>query len=53
MLMEFFGTTKPTAEDVEGSDDLFDQIERGQGVYVVVYENDEPSQIYFAGYSYD
>jgi len=52
-LMEFFGTTRPTATDVEDSDELFDQIERGQGVYVVVYENDEPSQIFFAGYSYD
>ncbi len=52
-LMEFFGTTKPTAEDVEDCDDLFEQIERGQGVYVVIYDNDQPSQIFFAGYSYD
>ena len=52
-LMEFFGTTKPTAEDVEDSDDLFEQIERGQGIYVIVYENDQPAQIFFAGYSYD
>ena len=52
-LMEFFGTTKPSAEDVEDCDDLFDSIERGQGVYVVLYEDDEPSQIFFAGYSYD
>lgn len=52
-LQEFFGTTKPSAADVEHCDELFDQIERGQGVYVVVYENDAPSQIFFAGYSYD
>ncbi|HEY2011726.1 MAG TPA: hypothetical protein VGH23_22240 [Rhizomicrobium sp.] len=52
-LMEFFGTTKPTAEDVEDSEELFEQIERGQGIYVLVYENDQPSQIFFAGYSYD
>ena len=52
-LMEFFGTTKPTAEDVEDCEDLFDQIERGQGAYVVVYDGDEPSHIFFAGYSYD
>ena len=50
---KFFGTTKPTAEELEDSDELFDQIERGQGIYVIVYENDEPSQIFFAGYSYD
>ncbi|HUE64962.1 MAG TPA: hypothetical protein VMO78_11360 [Rhizomicrobium sp.] len=52
-LMEFFGTTKPTADEVEDNDGLFDQIERGQGIYVIVYENDQPAQIFFAGYSYD
>ena len=52
-LMELFGTTEPTVADIENGDELFDQIERGQGVYVVVYEDDEPSQIFFAGYSYD
>jgi hypothetical protein len=52
-LMEYFGTTRPTAEEVEDNDDLFDQIERGQGVYVLIYEDDKPSQIFFAGYSYD
>jgi hypothetical protein len=52
-LLEFVGTAKPTAEDLEDCDELFDQIERGQGVYVVVYADEEPSQIFFAGYSYD
>ncbi|HEY3637097.1 MAG TPA: hypothetical protein VGK90_03015 [Rhizomicrobium sp.] len=52
-LQEYFGTTKPTAEDVEDCDELFEEIDRGQGVYFVVYENEEPSQIFFAGYSYD
>ena len=51
--MEIFSTTKPTAVDMEDCDGLFDQIERGQGVYVVVYANDEPAHIFFAGYSYD
>jgi hypothetical protein len=51
--MEFFGTTKPTAEDVEDNDELFEQIERGQGIYIVVHEKDQHSQIFFAGYSYD
>jgi hypothetical protein len=52
-IMEFFGTIKPTAANLEDVDELFDQIERGQGVYVIVHENGEPSQIFFAGYSYD
>ena len=52
-LMEFFGTAKPAADEVEDNDGLFDQIERGQGIYVIVYESDQPAQIFFAGYSYD
>lgn len=52
-LTEIFGTTRPSAADVADCDELLDQIERGQGVYVVVYENDQPAQIFFAGYSYD
>ena len=52
-LMEYFGTTKPSAEEVGDCDELLESVERGQGVYVVVYENEEPSQIFFAGYSYD
>lgn len=26
---------------------------RYQGVYIIAYRDDEPSEIYFAGYSYD
>jgi len=52
-LMDLFGTAKPTAADLEASDEMFDQMERGHGVYVIVYADDEPSQIFFAGYSYD
>jgi hypothetical protein len=52
-LMDLFGVTRPTEADLEESEELLEQIERGQGVCVVVYQNDEPSQIYFAGYSYD
>jgi hypothetical protein len=52
-LLDLFGTARPTHDDVEDSDDLFEEIERGQGVCLVVYENEKPSEIYFAGYSYD
>ena len=52
-LLELFGTTKPTAEMIEGSDELFGLLERGQGVYVVGYTDDQPSKIFFAGYSFD
>lgn len=52
-LMNLFGTDRPTREMVESSDELFDALERGQGVYVVVYEGGRPSEIFFAGYSFD
>ena len=52
-LLELFGTDKPTHEMVEGSDELFELLERGQGVYVIVYSDDQPSEIFFAGYSFD
>jgi hypothetical protein len=52
-LEELFGTTTPSAEDVMDCDDLFDQIERGHGVYVTTYDSGVPSQIVFLGYSYD
>ena len=54
VLQDLFGTEQPTREMVEGSEELYDALERGQGVYVVVYdEGGRPSEIFFAGYSYD
>ena len=52
-LIELFGTDKPTREMIDGSDELYDLLERGQGVYVVVHEGNSPSEIFFAGYSFD
>ena len=52
-LVELFGTDKPTREMIEENDELFEVLERGQGVYVVVYKDDRPSEIFFAGYSFD
>lgn len=52
-LIDLFGTTKPSAADIEDCEKLFEQIGRGQGVYVIAYENGQPSQVFFAGYSYD
>jgi hypothetical protein len=52
-LIDLFGLAEPTAADIEASDALFDGIERGHALYIVAYENGKPSQIFFAGYSYD
>jgi hypothetical protein len=53
VLLDLFGTERPTREMVEGSRELYDALERGQGVYVIVYEGERPSEIFFAGYSFD
>jgi len=53
VLQDLFGTNKPTRAMVEQSDVLWEDLERGQGVYILLYENDTPSEIYFAGYSFD
>jgi len=52
-LMDLYGTDKPTREMVEGNMDFLEEIERGQGIYFITYERGEPSEIVFAGYSYD
>jgi hypothetical protein len=52
-LLELFGTERPTREMIDESE-LFELMdERGQGVYVIVYEGERPSEIFFAGYSFD
>jgi len=59
-LVRFFGTDKPTRAMVESKEaDLtrFLQQEldryRGEGTYIIVYQNGEPDEIYFVGYSGD
>ena len=44
---DFLGTA--LMENME----FFEEIERGQGIYIVVYKDDSPSEILFAGISYD
>ncbi|MEO0804327.1 MAG: hypothetical protein AAFY57_18945 [Cyanobacteria bacterium J06642_2] len=63
-LNELFGTDRPMRADVEsvliweemreGMADIFwDSIDRGSGRHIIVYEDGQPSEIFFAGYSFD
>ena len=60
-LVRSFGTTEPTRRMIEDNmanaadedDDLYQNIARGQGFYVVVYKDGKPSEIFFGGYTYD
>jgi hypothetical protein len=52
-LEELYGTQRPTRKMIEQSMEFLDDIERGEGVYVIVYKEGSPSEIFFAGFSYD
>ena len=52
-LREYFGSEQPSRSAVEQSDMFWDELERGQARYVVIYEQAEPSAIRFVGYSFD
>jgi hypothetical protein len=53
VLLDLYGTTTPTRAAVERDMDFFEEIERGHGVYVVLYRDGRPDEILFAGYSFD
>ncbi|MBE7467010.1 MAG: hypothetical protein HS116_26355 [Planctomycetes bacterium] len=52
-LLRYFGTTQPTRKQVEGTQDYFELLYRGQALYIVVFDEGEPAQIFFAGRSFD
>ena len=52
-LMEVCGTARPTRSLAKEQHYFLDHAERGQGIYVILYNNGEPDEILFAGYSFD
>ncbi len=62
-LLALFGTEQPTHEMVESvilgntnsdaSAAFWDSIDRGTARYIIVYIKDQPSEIFFVGYSFD
>jgi hypothetical protein len=52
-LKQLFGTDQPTREQVQSNHELFEDIQRGQGIYFTVYRGGAPAELFFAGYSYD
>jgi hypothetical protein len=53
VLLDLYGTARPTRQMVEANDEFLEDVERGQGIYIVLYKDDKPDEIYFAGYSCD
>lgn len=52
-LEQYFGTTEPTHDMVLDNMDFLEFIERGHCIYITVYKNGKPSELFFAGYSFD
>jgi hypothetical protein len=52
-LQELFGTSQPTRAIVEANPDFWEDIERGHGIAIVLYQQEQPDDIFFAGISYD
>ncbi len=53
-LQDLFGTDKPTRRMVEEqTPEILELRERWMGTYIIVYKDDLPNEIFFAGYSGD
>ncbi len=52
-LIELFGTERPSRAMIERNDAYYEWIDRGLGLYIIAFEGGAPSEIFFAGYSYD
>ena len=52
-LQDHFGTDRPTREDLLENDHFWDNLERGQARYAALYKDDQPTELYFVGYSFD
>jgi hypothetical protein len=61
-LIEIFGTDRPTRQmvedavkssDNEAMEEMIEEIERGEGRYILLYDDDRPTEVFFCGYSYD
>ena len=53
VLQRLYGTSKPTRQMIEANMDFFEEIDRGQAIYIIAYRDGKPDELFFAGYSYD
>lgn len=53
MLQSLYGTTQPTHQMIEQNMEFFEDLERGHCIYIIVFKNGKPDEIFFAGYSFD
>jgi hypothetical protein len=53
VLQDLYGTAQPSLAAVEANMDFLEDIERGHCVYIVCYTGSTPTDLFFAGYSFD
>jgi hypothetical protein len=61
-LLAIFKTDRPTrpmveqafrSRDAAALDDMIEEIGRGEGRYFLIYQDDDPVEVFFCGYSFD
>ena len=52
-LYKYFGTDKPSREMITNNQAFIFDIERGHAIYIIIFKNNAPNEIYFAGLSFD
>jgi hypothetical protein len=53
-ILKLFGTAQPTEKDWwDNYLAVWDELERGQGIFVVLYNDGQPNKIAFAGFGWD
>ena len=53
VLQDLYGTTQPSLAAVEANMAFLEDVERGHAVYIVCYTGGAPTELFFAGYSFD
>jgi hypothetical protein len=52
-LIRYTGVDRPTVEQLERSDAMWEELVRGMARYATIYEDGRPAKIFFVGYSFD
>jgi len=53
LLEDLYHTRQPTRAAVEANMDFLEEVERGQAVYIILYDRGRPTEVLFAGMSVD
>jgi hypothetical protein len=53
ILIDSFGSDAPSRTQVASHLEFFEELERGDNIYLIAFDMGEPTQIIFAGYSLD